>query len=100
MATTQAPVPDTERRSGSRIGLTRLAATIAAAAGLIFVLCWLGTFLTFSSPTHAFIGLFTNAEPQSVNALVEGATWSVLFGLLSGGIVAALYNLFAGLDRR
>lgn len=98
MATSQTPTVG--QHYLSRIGVLRLAATTGVAAALIFVLCWLGTFVAFSSPTHAYIGLFTNAETQSFAALVEGAVWSFLFGLLSGGLIAALYNLFAGLDRR
>lgn len=89
-----------EQRSTTRIGILRLAASIGAAAWLIFALCWLGTFFAFSSPTHAYIALFTNAETQSVEGLAEGGVWSLLFGALSGGLIAALYNLFAGLDRR
>ena len=100
MASSQVPLTTTEQRSISRIGVLRLAATAGAAAALIFVLCWLGTFVAFSSPTHAYIGLFTDAETQSIQALVEGGVWSLLFGILSGGLIAALYNLFAGLDRR
>ena len=100
MATSQTPLTTIEQRSISHVGVLRLAATIGAAAALIFALCWLGTFITFSSPTHAYIGLFTHAETQSIQALVEGGVWSLLFGILSGGLIAALYNLFAGLDRR
>jgi hypothetical protein len=100
MATAQIPLTTDERRSTGHIGVLRLAATVGVAAGLIFVLCWLGTFIAFSSPTHAYIGLFTEAETQSVPALIEGSLWSLLFGVLSGGLIATLYNLFAGLDRR
>jgi hypothetical protein len=56
--------------------------------------------MPFSSPTHAYIGLFTSAEPTSVFALLEGGVWSFLFGALSGAVFAALYNSFARLDRR
>lgn len=100
MATAQVPVAIIEPRSTSHIGVIRLAATIGVGSALIFVLCWLGTFTSFSSPTHAYIGLFTLADTQSVQALAEGTIFSLLFGLLSGGIIAGLYNLFAGLDRR
>ena len=95
-----AQVPLTGQRSPGRVGVLRLAATTAVAAALVFVLCWIGTFLSFASPTHAYIGLFTAAETQSIHALVEGGIWSLLFGLVTGSIVASLYNLFAGLDRR
>ncbi len=100
MATAQVPLTTIEHHSTNHIGVVRLAATTGVAATLIFVLCWLGTFIAFSSPTHAYIGLFTDADTQSIQALIEGGTWSLLFGLLSGALVAALYNLFAGLDRR
>ena len=100
MATAQIPLKNVEQHSTSHIGVFRLAATIGVAAGAIFVLCWVGTFISFASPTHAYIGLFTTWDAQSGQALIEGGTWSLLFGLLSGGLIAALYNLFAGLDRR
>ncbi len=100
MATAQIPLTTVEQHSTSHIGVVRLAATIGVGSALIFVLCWLGTFISFSSPTHAYIGLFTLADTQSVQALAEGTIFSLLFGLLSGGIIAGLYNLFAGLDRR
>lgn len=100
MATAQIPATTNDQRSTGHIGVLRLAATAGVATGVMFVLCWLGTFIAFSSPTHSFIGLFTKAETQSVQALVEGGAWSLLFGTLSGGLIAALYNSFAGLDRR
>ena len=84
----------------NRIGIPRLAATLGVGAILIFILCWVGTFIPLSSPTHAYIGLFTPAKPSSGAALLEGSVWSFLFGALTGTVLAALYNLFALLDRR
>jgi hypothetical protein len=63
-----------------RIGVLRLALTGAITAALVFLLCWVGTFIPFSSPTHAYIGLFTPAEMSSVAALAQGICWSFLFG--------------------
>jgi hypothetical protein len=83
-----------------RIGVLRLAVAGAVTAAVVFVLCWLGTFIPFSSPTHAYIGLFTPAEMNSVAALCEGAAWSFLFGGVSGGLFAWIYNLLSGLDGR
>jgi hypothetical protein len=99
MATAQLPLSTIEPHSTNYIGVVRLAATTGVAAALIFVLCWLGTFIPLSSPTHAYIGLFTDYDTQSLRALVEGGLWAVLFGVLSGALIAALYNLFARLDR-
>jgi hypothetical protein len=100
MATAQMPLTNVEQHFTNKIGVFRLATTIGLAAAAFFALCWVGTFLSFVSPTHAYIGLFTTADTQSVQALIEGGVWSLLFGVFSGGLVAALYNLFAGLDRR
>jgi hypothetical protein len=82
-----------------RIGVLRLALTGAITATFVFVLCWLGTFIPFSSPTHAYIGLFTPAEMGSGVALVQGICWSFLFGGLSGAVLAAVYNALAPLER-
>lgn len=86
--------------STHRLGVLRLALTGAITAALVFVLCWLGTFIPFSSPTHAYIGLFTPAELSSGNALIQGSLWSFLFGGLSGAVLAWVYNALGGLDRR
>lgn len=83
-----------------RIGVLRLALTGAITAAVVFVLCWLGTLVPFSSPTHAYIALFTPAEINSVAALVQGTAWSFLFGGLSGAVLAWVYNSLDGLHRR
>ena len=101
MATAQVPLTSVEQQhSTNQLGVLRLAATTGVAAGVIFLVCWIGTFISFASPTHAYIGLSTDAETQSIRALAEGGLWSLLFGLFSGALIAAFYNLFAGLDRR
>lgn len=85
---------------GQRISVLRLLVSGAATAALIFIVCWIGTFVPFSSPTHAYIGLFTPADIGSVEALAEGTIWSLLFGALSGGLFALFYNSTAPLARR
>lgn len=82
-----------------RVGVTRLAASGGIAAALVFILCWVGTFVPFGSPTHAYIRLFTLAEMSTVDALIEGTLWSLLFGLLAAGVLGIVYNLLAGLER-
>jgi hypothetical protein len=82
------------------LGVTRLLVTGAVTAAAIFVVCWIGTLVPYSSPTHAYIGLFTSAEMGSGRALVEGTSWSALFGGLSGALFALVYNATAGILRR
>ena len=83
-----------------RLGVVRFASAAGLSAAFVFILCWLGTLIPFSSPTHAYIALFTPAPMQSVQALGEGTLWSLLFGVLTGAVFALVYNLLATLDRR
>lgn len=85
---------------GHNVSVTRLLITGGATAAVVFVLCWVGTFITFSSPTHAYIGLFTNAEISSGQALAEGTLWSLLFGGLVGVVFALIYNATAAIGRK
>lgn len=89
-----------EIRDVHTLSVARLAIAGGVTAAAIFVLCWLGTFVPFSSPTHAYIGLFTNADISSGLALFEGTCWSLLFGLMVGAIFALIYNATAPLGRK
>jgi hypothetical protein len=68
-------------------------------AGLLFILCWIGTFIPFASPTHAYISMFTAAPVSSTLALAEGTCRSFAFGALIGLLVALVYNGLGGLFR-
>jgi len=82
------------------LSVARLTVAGGATAAIAFVLCWLGTLVPFASPTHAYISLFTSADVSSVQALGEGALWSLLFGALVGALFALVYNAAAPLARR
>lgn len=93
-----AAVPETERHAA--LSIPRLLVTGGVTAASVFVLCWVGTFIPFSSPTHAYINLFTNAGIGSGLALAEGTLWSLLFGALVGAIFAMIYNATSPRGRR
>jgi hypothetical protein len=80
------------------IAVLRLTRTGAITAVLVFVLCWVGASAPFSSPTHAYISLFTPADVKSVSARVESGIWPFLFGALSAAVVGLLSNLFVGFE--
>lgn len=82
------------------MSVARLSVATGVSAAAIFVLCWIGTFVPFSSPTHAYIGLFTNADYSSATALFQGTCWSLLFGLIVGAVFSLIYNATAPLGRR
>jgi hypothetical protein len=89
-----------EGERGHILSVMRLIIAGGATAAIVFVLCWVGTFIPFSSPTHAYIGLFTYADIGSGQALAEGTLWSFLFGALVGAIFGFIYNATAALGRR
>lgn len=98
MATASMAPPTVEARS-NRLGVRRLVVAAGLTAAAVFVLCWVGMFIPFSSPTHAYVGLFTAAEPRSALALAEGTLWSLLFGALVGGLFTLIYNATASVSR-
>ena len=100
MATVEGSAASRSSSTKPRVGVLRVAGAAGLSAAIIFVLCWLGLFIPLSSPTHAYVGLFTSAEMRSVQALAEGSLWSLLFGFLSGAVFASVYNGLGGLDRR
>jgi hypothetical protein len=81
------------------LSVVRLIVAGGVTAAGVFVLCWLGTFVPFSSPTHAYISLFTPADIGSVQALIEGGVWSLLFGAFVGAVFAVTYNATSSLGR-
>ena len=99
MATTSTSALHEVERADT-LNVVRLIIAGGATAAVVFVLCWLGTFIPFSSPTHAYISLFTNADISSGVALVQGTCWSLLFGALVGGVFALIYNATAPFGRK
>ena len=86
--------------SSRRANVLRLALTGALAAGVFYVICWVGAFLPIGPATHMYLALFTSAEINSSLALIQGLSWSLGFGLIAGTLIAFIYNLLAPLDRR
>ncbi len=76
----------------SKLGVWRLAAAGAVTLTVLFVLCWLAA-LTDWPVAHMWIQLFTKAPVDSTAALGEGVLWSVIFGGVSGAILACAYNV-------
>ena len=88
-----------ELQKSKRFSVRRLIVATGATAAVVFILCWLGTFISFSSPTHAYIALFTAADTSTFRALAEGTIWSLVFGALVGAVFAQIYNATAALVR-
>jgi hypothetical protein len=93
-------IPETVAPHSHRIAPMRLAVTGALLAGIFYILCWAGAASGVVPVTHMYLNLFSAAPMGSMAMLVEGALWSVLFGLLAGGLMALIYNMLGSLDRR
>ncbi|WP_372783296.1 hypothetical protein [Phenylobacterium sp.] len=83
----------------ARLGLSRCALTGAVVVGALFALCWIGVAAGLASPSHMFISLFTVAPIASAAALGIGLCWSLVFGALSGALIAVVYNASSFLGR-
>ena len=70
---------------------------LAIALVVLFVICAIVEMVAPNLPaTHAWIGLFTTAEPGSVRSWLEGVLYSVVFGAVAGSVFVVGYNLIAG----
>lgn len=87
----------TNRKLGS-VGAGRLAASGAIVLALLFTGSWFGTQLPYG-PTDLMVELFTSSPPSSTDALAEGVLWAALFGFISGGLLAVVYNALGLIDR-
>ncbi len=85
--------------SSQRLGLLRCALTGAVSVGVFYVLCWAGTAIGMAGASHMFIALFTTEPVASTAALAIGLCWSLLFGALSGALIAFSYNCLGFLGR-
>jgi hypothetical protein len=83
-----------------RLGYLHVMAVGAASAAALYALCWIGAAAGFSAASHLYLSLFTTAPPASTAALAEGVCLSVLFGAVTGALVALFGNLFAFLAPR
>ena len=82
-----------------RLSIRRCAATGAVVLGVLFALCWMGGAIGLLSASHMFVGLFTTAPMTSITAGALGLFWSVVFGAITGALVALAYNATPRLTR-
>lgn len=87
-------------RKLENIAVLRLAATGAISLFVFFAICWIAVFLALPAAPHAYLGLFANAaDLTSGTALVQGLSWSAVFGFLAGGLLALVYNTLGKVAR-
>ena len=83
----------TAKRTLSVLGLT---ISVSVALIVLFVLCALaGLVFPDVQAAHAWVTLFTLAPVSSPQAWLEGAFFSLAFGVVVGSIVAAVHNAVA-----
>jgi hypothetical protein len=93
----------TTPRAGARpgqLGLVRCGLTGAAVLAGVFAICWAAAAANIFPASHMYISLFTISPTASGDALAAGFAWSLAFGAIGGGLIAAVYNAFGFLERR
>ena len=90
---------DLTAQSPQGLGLLRCAFTGAPSVGVFYVLCWVGAAIGMAGVSHIFVALFTTAPAASTAALAIGLCWSLIFGTLSGALIAFSYNCLGFLGR-
>lgn len=83
-----------------RLNISRVALTTAFTAIAFITLCWLGARIGIGPLTHMYIQLFSPADVASGLSLLIGLCWSLVGGLIGGGLFAWIYNLLGPLDAR
>lgn len=87
-------------QKSENIAVLRLAATGAISFFVFFAICWIAVFLALPAVPHAYLGLFAAAaDPSSGTALLQGLSWSAVFGFLAGGLWALVHNLLGKIGR-
>ena len=85
--------------SASRASVVRLSLTGAFSLLILYALCWLGAAVNIAV-THRFIGLFTDGDVTAFSTLVIGSCWALAAGLVTGAVIAIVYNLLAFTERQ
>lgn len=88
------------REREGKLGILRCTLTGATVLVVLYVLCWGAAAAGLINSSHMYISLFTLAPVASLAALAVGLCWSVVFGALTGALVALAYNGYAATDRR
>jgi hypothetical protein len=79
--------------STARLSPIAAAFGLAVALIVLFMICAIVQALVPGlQATHAWIGLFTAAEPGSLRAWIEGLMYSAAFGAVAGAVFVAAYN--------
>lgn len=83
----------------NRISPMRLALTGAVTLTILFILCWGAAAFWIASPSHMFVALFTLTPVESWYSLCQGIASSLVFGALTGALLAWIYNALAPVGR-
>jgi hypothetical protein len=84
----------------AKLSAVRCGLTGAVVLAILFAVCWAAAAAGFINGSHMYVALFTIAPVASSAALVAGLCWSIVFGALTGCLIAITYNALAFVTRR
>jgi hypothetical protein len=80
-------------RSNETLSPSAAAVGLSVALVILFILCALAQLVAPGlQAAHAWVGLFTTAPVQSLQAWIEGLAFSVVFGAVAGTVFVLGYN--------
>lgn len=80
-------------RSNETLSPSAAAVGLSVALIVLFVVCALAQLVAPGlQAAHAWVGLFTTAPVQSLQAWIEGLIFSVVFGAIAGTVFVLGYN--------
>jgi hypothetical protein len=84
----------------NKLSIVRCTLTGAAVLVIQFAICWASAAAGFAGGSHMYISIFTLEPVGSLDALAIGSCWSVVFGGLTGALIAITYNAFGFVQGR
>lgn len=84
--------------SGGRVSVLRLSLTGAVSMLILYALCWGGAVMNIAA-THRFIGLFADGDVTAFSTLLIGGCLALAGGLVTGAVIAIVYNLLGFTER-
>lgn len=81
-----------------RLSVTRLAFTGIIVMVILYAACWVAAAFFGLPATHHLLDLFTDSDPTSTAGLSQGLVRALIFGGVTGALVAIVYNLLGFVD--
>lgn len=84
----------------AKLSPLRCGLTGAIVLSVLFAICWIAAAAGYAGGSHMYLSIFTLAPAASLTSLAVGLCWSVVFGAVTGALIAVTYNALAFVEHR